>query len=296
MPRKRFLVEEFWSDGDFGALPDSVRLLYASTWGVADDNGILPDRPKDLLMRVWGHQPDRPSLDQVLEWWLSLKSGGYLLPFIGEDGAAYVSIKPIGWDRHQLPINHPSLRHPCPDWVDRGRARVGRMLVAKHKKSHDRVRTNHEESGHIRSNPESSVHKVQGQGQGQISSPDPESRPHAEPSAPSADDVNRAWSAYTPTARKEMGLRPLAGADSLGGNYRLVVAAIHALGSADEVILGLRCLVRKERAEADKQDRTFRRAHYFDPRHAFDPSNLIAAIDWATVERQLPRQDWKAPQ
>lgn len=120
MPRKRWLLREFWTDPDLSALPEQARTLYIAAGGEADDNGVLRRDPRIFRLLCWGYQAEVPSPEQVEAWWKLLESEGFLIPFEAQ-GRPWVAIKPTGWEASQLPINRPSTRNPAPDWLTRRR-------------------------------------------------------------------------------------------------------------------------------------------------------------------------------
>jgi len=52
MPKIRGIKPEFWTDEDVVELSVPARLLFIGLWNFACDNGHLPDKPKQIKMRI----------------------------------------------------------------------------------------------------------------------------------------------------------------------------------------------------------------------------------------------------
>jgi hypothetical protein len=67
MARARFVRPEFFSDETIGELPLGARLLFIAAWTMADLNGVLEWRPKQLRAVCFPHDEDISSA-QVALW------------------------------------------------------------------------------------------------------------------------------------------------------------------------------------------------------------------------------------
>jgi hypothetical protein len=52
MPKIRGIKPEFWTDEDVVELSIAARLLFIGLWNLACDNGHVPDKPKQIKMRI----------------------------------------------------------------------------------------------------------------------------------------------------------------------------------------------------------------------------------------------------
>lgn len=72
MPRLRTLKHGFFLDEEIGDLPPLCRLAFQALWTVADREGRLRDRPRELVIQALPYDLEWPSFDLVL-WVLHLR-------------------------------------------------------------------------------------------------------------------------------------------------------------------------------------------------------------------------------
>ena len=100
MARKRMIDPCFWSDDKIIELSLSARLLFIGMWNFADDNGVIPNRPKQLKAQIF--PADSITHEQINEELMSIHGIGLIL--FGNEGGL---IKIKGWSDYQK-INRPT--------------------------------------------------------------------------------------------------------------------------------------------------------------------------------------------
>jgi hypothetical protein len=95
--RQRILHPDFFTDADLLSLPPLHRLLFAGLWCLADREGRLLDRPRDLKLRIL--PADKADVDAMLH---DLASLGMVLRY-EVDGVRCLQV--AGFDKYQKP--HP---------------------------------------------------------------------------------------------------------------------------------------------------------------------------------------------
>lgn len=108
MARIRSIKPEFWSAEQIVECSPLARLLFIGMWNFADDNGVIPAKPKTLKMQIFpGDDETSESVQRLLD---ELSSNGLIIRYV-VDGEPYFHI--TGWAKHQK-IDRPSSKYPLP--------------------------------------------------------------------------------------------------------------------------------------------------------------------------------------
>lgn len=105
--RQRMIKPEFFHDDRLCECSLSARLVFISTWCVADDQGNLERSAKQLRRQAFPDNTDA----EVEAWLCELLAQGLLIEY-AVDGSNYLHIK--GFEKHQR-IDRPS-KPRCPDF------------------------------------------------------------------------------------------------------------------------------------------------------------------------------------
>ena len=114
MARIRYLKPSFFKDEDLASYPHWIRLLYAGLWGLADREGRLKDRPKQLKAEIFPYEDQ--DVDSGLDV-LSQKKSTHR-PFIVRyevEGENYIEI--LKWNDHQTP-HHTERKSEIPKYKE----------------------------------------------------------------------------------------------------------------------------------------------------------------------------------
>lgn len=108
MARIRSIKPEFWTSEQVVACSSNARLLFIGIWTFSDDNGIHPDKPAQLKMKVF--PGDMFTFQDIAAMVDELEENG-LVKRYEVDGEAYIQV--TGWGKHQR-IDQPSFKYPTP--------------------------------------------------------------------------------------------------------------------------------------------------------------------------------------
>jgi len=101
MARIRAIKPGFFVDEDIAELSRDARLFFIGMWTHADKVGIIEDRPKQLLAKIFPHDREL-TVDDTSKYLQELEQNGFILRYFGEgDGRKYIYIR--NWDMHQRP-------------------------------------------------------------------------------------------------------------------------------------------------------------------------------------------------
>ncbi len=107
MARTRYIKPGFFQHEKLGSLPAHCRLLFIGLWTIADREGRLLYRPKQIKAAVLPY--DRVNVSQLLD---RLQSEGFLRIYEAGD-CKYIEI--VNWDKHQKPhIKEAASTYPAP--------------------------------------------------------------------------------------------------------------------------------------------------------------------------------------
>ena len=95
MARSRNIKPGFFRNADLAELPYEARLLFVGLWTIADREGRLEDRPKQIKMEIF--PADNLDCDQLLN---DLASTGMVVRYEVE-GKRYLQVTNFG--KHQNP-------------------------------------------------------------------------------------------------------------------------------------------------------------------------------------------------
>ena len=101
MARARNIKPGFFRNADLAELSFECRLLFIGLWTIADRNGRLEDRPKQVKMEVF--PGDSIDVDLMLE---CLHSAGFIVRYLASNGRRYI------WIRKFLKHQNPHVREP----------------------------------------------------------------------------------------------------------------------------------------------------------------------------------------
>jgi len=104
MPRIRTVKPEFWEDEVVGLLPRDARLLFISTFNMADDEGLLRWTPAYIKAQTFMYDDDL-TLKHVEVLMGLLTDAGLLFPFIGGVARQQMAVI-VNFRKHQR-INRP---------------------------------------------------------------------------------------------------------------------------------------------------------------------------------------------
>lgn len=108
MARIRTIKPEFWTSEQVVECSANARLLFIGVWTFADDNGIHPDKPAQLKMKVF--PGDSFSAQDIESMLVELEKNG-LIKRYSVAGDDYLMV--TGWTKHQR-IDQPSYKYPLP--------------------------------------------------------------------------------------------------------------------------------------------------------------------------------------
>lgn len=104
MPRIRTVKPEFWEDEVVGLLPRDARLLFISTFNMADDEGLLRWTPAYIKAQTFMYDDDL-TLKHVDALMCLLTDAGLIFPFIGGVARQQMAVV-VNFRKHQR-INRP---------------------------------------------------------------------------------------------------------------------------------------------------------------------------------------------
>jgi len=104
MPRIRTVKPEFWEDEVVGLLPRDARLLFISTFNMADDEGLLRWTPAYIKASAFMYDDDL-TLKHVEALMDTLADAGLLFPYIGGVARQQMAVV-VNFRKHQK-INRP---------------------------------------------------------------------------------------------------------------------------------------------------------------------------------------------
>ncbi|ELP67714.1 HNH endonuclease domain protein [Streptomyces turgidiscabies Car8] len=104
MPRIRTVKPEFWEDEVVGLLPRDARLLFISTFNMADDEGLLRWTPAYIKAQTFMYDDDL-NLKDVETLMGMLAEAGLVFPFIGGVARQQMAVV-VNFRKHQR-INRP---------------------------------------------------------------------------------------------------------------------------------------------------------------------------------------------
>lgn len=104
MPRIRTVKPEFWEDEVVGLLPRDARLLFISTFNMADDEGLLRWTPAYIKASAFMYDDDL-TLKHVEELMGMVTDAGLLFPYIGGVARQQMAVV-VNFRKHQR-INRP---------------------------------------------------------------------------------------------------------------------------------------------------------------------------------------------
>jgi 5-methylcytosine-specific restriction endonuclease McrA len=104
MPRIRTVKPEFWEDEVVGLLPRDARLLFISTFNMADDEGLLRWTPAYIKASAFMYDDDL-TLKHVEHLMGLLTNAGLLFPYIGGVARQQMAVV-VNFRKHQK-INRP---------------------------------------------------------------------------------------------------------------------------------------------------------------------------------------------
>lgn len=104
MPRIRTVKPEFWEDEVVGLLPRDARLLFISTFNMADDEGLLRWTPAYIKAQTFMYDDDL-SLKYVESLMEMLTDAGLVFPYIGGVARQQMAVV-VNFRKHQK-INRP---------------------------------------------------------------------------------------------------------------------------------------------------------------------------------------------
>ncbi len=101
MARIRSIKPGFFTDEDLADVSRDARLFFIGLWCHADEAGILEDRPKQLLAKVFPHDRDLTVKD-TLRHLYELDDLNFIIRYFDEEsGKKYIHIR--NWKDHQRP-------------------------------------------------------------------------------------------------------------------------------------------------------------------------------------------------
>ncbi|MET8694769.1 HNH endonuclease [Streptomyces bauhiniae] len=104
MPRIRTVKPEFWEDEVVGLLPRDARLLFISTFNMADDEGLLRWTPSYIKAQTFMYDDDL-SPKHVESLMTMLTDAGLIFPYIGGVARQQMAVV-VNFRKHQR-INRP---------------------------------------------------------------------------------------------------------------------------------------------------------------------------------------------
>ncbi|MEV7154864.1 HNH endonuclease [Streptomyces misionensis] len=104
MPRIRTVKPEFWEDEVVGLLPRDARLLFISTFNMADDEGLLRWTPAYIKAQTFMYDDDL-TLKHVESLMGMLANAGLVFPYIGGVARQQMAVV-VNFRKHQR-INRP---------------------------------------------------------------------------------------------------------------------------------------------------------------------------------------------
>lgn len=104
MPRIRTVKPEFWEDEVVGLLPRDARLLFISTFNMADDEGLLRWTPAYIKAQTFMYDDDL-NLKHVEHLMALLTNAGLLHPYVGGVARQQMAVV-VNFRKHQK-INRP---------------------------------------------------------------------------------------------------------------------------------------------------------------------------------------------
>ncbi|MFB7461244.1 HNH endonuclease [Streptomyces sp. NPDC056188] len=120
MPRIRTVKPEFWEDEVVGLLPRDARLLFISTFNMADDEGLLRWTPSYIKANTFMYDDDI-SVGRTQELMQALTSAGLIFPYVG--GVARQQMAMIVNFRKHQKINRPQKSKLPPPSLQNGDVR-----------------------------------------------------------------------------------------------------------------------------------------------------------------------------
>lgn len=115
MARIRTIKPEFWADEDIGELSTNARLLFISTWNLADDEGLLKWSASYLKAQVFAY--DDITTSDVESMMDELTSGCFVHPYKGPKNKVYGWI--VNFRKHQKIDRPQAPKHPLPSIQNR---------------------------------------------------------------------------------------------------------------------------------------------------------------------------------
>lgn len=108
MARQRMIKPEFWTSEQIVQCSFIARLLFIGLWNFCDDQGVHPNSPKKLKMRIF--PADDITSEQIAERLIELVNAGLIVVF-DHGNEQYLHV--TGWEEHQT-IRFPTAQYPSP--------------------------------------------------------------------------------------------------------------------------------------------------------------------------------------